>query len=80
MNTSSYLEDKLTDKYGVLMTIENLAEVLNRSKNGLRITLQQDNEMSRLFNQARQKLGRRVYFITQQVAQILFKNSQVLGL
>lgn len=79
MTTSNYLEDKLTDKYGVLMTIENLAEVLNRSKNGLRITLQQDNEMSRLFNQARQKFGRRVYFNTPEVAQILFKNSQILG-
>ncbi len=71
MISNKYFEEQLNDKYGVLMTIENLAEVLDRSKNGLRITLQQDNEMSRLFNQARRKIGRRIYFVTKKVAKIL---------
>ena len=71
MKSSTYIEEHLIVKYGVLMTIENLAEVLNRSKNGLRITLQQENEVSRLFNQARQKIGRRVYFATKKVAEII---------
>lgn len=71
MISNNYFEEHLHDKYGVLMTIDNLAEVLDRSKKGLRVTLQQDNEISRLFNQAKRKYGRRVYFVTEMVAKII---------
>ena len=64
-------DQKLSSEYGVLMTIENLADVLDRSKNGLRITLQQDNEVSRRFNPAKIKIGRRVYFDSEKVEQAL---------
>ena len=71
MKMINILEEQLNEKYGILMSFEDLAEVLKRSKNGLRITLQQDNEVSRRFNQARKKIGRRVYFATSKVAKAI---------
>ena len=72
MNIHNPFEKKLINEYGVLMSIEDLAEVLKRSKNGLRITLQQDNEVSRRFNPAKMKIGRRIYFDAGKVGQVLF--------
>lgn len=60
-------EELLLGKFGPLMTTANVAELLNRSPEGLRITLCHDNEMSRLLRPTRVKLGRRVYFRTLQV-------------
>ncbi len=64
-------EELLLGKFGPLMTTANVAELLNRSAQGLRISLCSDNEISRLLKPARVKLGRRVYFRTQQVIEAL---------
>ena len=71
MKIHNPFEKNLIIEYGVLMSIEDLAEVLKRSKNGLRITLQQDNEVSRRFNPTKMKIGRRVYFDSEKVGQAL---------
>jgi hypothetical protein len=65
------IEDVLTKEYGPLLSIGQLAKVLDRSPEGLRISLRTDSAWSRLINAARLKLGRRVYFRTAQIARVL---------
>jgi hypothetical protein len=67
MNT----EQILIEKYGPLMTLVQLAEVLGRSPDGLRLSLRQDNELSRRLAPERKKLGRRVYFRAAGVARLI---------
>ena len=65
------LTNILTDRYGPFLTINQLAEVLDRSPNGLRISLQKDGVLSRQLNGARKKIGRRVYFNAISIAEIM---------
>ncbi len=66
-------EQRLIDKYGSpLLTTAQLAEVLQRSPNGLRFSLQKDqSDFGAQLRAARKKLGRRVYFRTEDVARII---------
>lgn len=66
-NTESYL----LEKYGPLLSLEQLAGLLDRSVDGLRLTLTQNGELAEKFNPARKKIGRRVYFRSAIVAQVL---------
>lgn len=54
-----------------LITTKQLAEILSRSVEGLRFSLQQDTEFARSLNATKVKLGRRVYFKTAQVAKVI---------
>jgi hypothetical protein len=65
------IEDTLLDRYGPLLSINQLATVLDRSPEGLRISLRSSGEWSTKINSARLKVGRRVYFRTSQVADLL---------
>lgn len=67
MTTESYL----LEKYGPLLSLEQLAGLLHRSVDGFRLSLRQDGELSSKFNPARKKIGRRVYFRSALVAPIL---------
>ena len=69
MNTST--ENYLLQKYGPLLSLVQLAIVLDRSADGLRLSLRQDGELARKFNPARKKIGRRVYFRSALVAIVL---------
>lgn len=64
--------DLLQGKYGSLMTIEQLAQVLSRKPSGLRGVLQKPTEpwMFKL-NRVRRRIGRRIYFPTDAVAELL---------
>jgi len=53
------------------LSLEQLAEVLHRSKDGLRISLSGDNEVSRKFLPCKVRIGRRIYFRTADVAKVL---------
>ncbi|PQZ85739.1 MULTISPECIES: plasmid-related protein [Pseudomonas] len=66
-------EQDIKDKYhgAPLLSIEQLAEILLRSKDGLRLSLCGDNEVSRKFLPCKLKIGRRVYFRTSEVAKAL---------
>ena len=65
------IEETLLDSYGPLLSINQLAKVLDRSPEGLRISLRRSNEWAGQINLARKKIGRRVYFKTSEVAQFL---------
>lgn len=67
----STTETYLLDKFGPLLSLEQLAGLLDRSVDGLRLSLSQNGEMSQKFGPARQKIGRRVYFRSALVAPIL---------
>lgn len=71
MNQKTSTEIFLLDKYGPLLSLEQLANLLDRSVDGLRLTLAQSGELAMKFNPARKKIGRRVYFRSSMVAQVL---------
>lgn len=68
---NSGTENYLLEKYGPLMSLEQLAELLHRSVDGLRLSLRQEGDLSNKFNPARKKIGRRVYFRSALVAPVL---------
>ena len=65
------IEEVLTKQYGPLLSISQLAKVLDRSTEGLRISLRSDTTWSKPINAAKLKLGRRVYFRTAEIARVL---------
>ena len=65
----------LLEKYGPLMSLGQLAKLLDRSVDGLRLSLSHEGAMSQKFNPARQKIGRRVYFKSVLVAYALDSTS-----
>lgn len=66
-------EETLLARYGgaPLLSIEQLAEVLLRSKDGLRLTLCGDNEVSRKLLPCKVRIGRRIYFRTADIAKVI---------
>ena len=64
------IEDTLLQRFGPLLSIAQLATVLDRSPDGLRISLRMTNEWAQRINKARLKIGRRVYFRTSQIAEV----------
>ena len=73
--TIETIEQTLLNRYGPLLTILILAHILDRSPEGLRISLRNNSESSAKINAARIKIGRRVYFKTAEIAQILSEAS-----
>jgi len=65
------MEESLVKSHGVLLTIKNLAVLLNRSPGGLRVSLRGTNPWVTHINSTRLRLGRRVYFRTSEIAAIL---------
>lgn len=67
------IEETLLNRYGgsPLLSLEQLAEVLHRSKDGLRISLSGENELSAKLRPCKVKIGRRIYFKTSAVARII---------
>lgn len=54
-----------------LLSLTQVAEILHRSPEGLRITLAGDNELARSLRPCRVKIGRRVYFRIQDVVRLI---------
>lgn len=67
------MEELLLNRYdgSPLLSLEQLAEVLHRSKDGLRISLSSDSELSRKIRPFRIKIGRRIYFRTAAIARFI---------
>ena len=61
----------LYKQYGPLITLAQLAKMLDRSAEGLRLTLRNDSAFSKSVNGARIRLGRRVYFATDKIASVV---------
>lgn len=68
MNTTF---DYLQHEYGPLMSLEALAKTLDRSPQGLRVSLNTSSEISKAINAAKRKIGRRIYFRTETIASII---------
>ena len=65
------IEDSLVSLYGPLLSLVQLANVLHRSPDGLRIALSGTQPYAERINLARVKVGRRVYFRTASIAAYL---------
>ena len=66
------MEEILLTRYGTpLLNLIQLAELLNRSPQGLRITLAGDNELARKLRPARRKLGRRVLYSVSVLSRVI---------
>ncbi|AXK65786.1 MULTISPECIES: plasmid-related protein [Burkholderia] len=65
------IEDTLLQRFGPLLSIAQLATVLDRSPDGLRISLRATNEWAQRINTARLKIGGRVYFRTEEIAKLI---------
>jgi hypothetical protein len=68
---TSIAEETLTKRYGPLLSMTQLAALLDRSPDGLRITLRSSGEWVSKINATRLRLGRRLYFRTAEVADVL---------
>ena len=64
-------EETLIKQYGSLLTINQLAAILHRSPDGVRTTLRSSGEWVNKINATRLRLGRRLYFSTVAVADVL---------
>lgn len=62
------IEQQLLERYGPLLTLEQLAEVFHRSPKGLYFSLSHPGEFSDAINKARAKIGRRLYFRASDIA------------
>ncbi|APC70734.1 plasmid-related protein [Pseudomonas aeruginosa] len=54
-----------------LISLEQVARILNRSPDGLRITLSGDSELARRLKPARKRFGRRVLFSVAELARFI---------
>lgn len=61
----------LTEKYGPLLTLAQVAHLLDRSQEGLRLTLRGSSDLAKTLSAAKLKIGRRVHFRTSLVANIV---------
>lgn len=64
-------EEYLLDRFGPLMSIADVAGLLGRSADGVRVSLYSDTDVSRRLKPAMIRVGRRVYFRTLQVKDVL---------
>lgn len=60
-------EEYLLDRFGPLMSLGDIAQLLQRSPDGVRVALYSDTEVSRKLKPTMLRVGRRVYFRTLQV-------------
>ena len=64
-------EGTLIKQYGPLLSINQLAGILDRSADGLPTTLRSSGEWVNKINAARLRSGRRLFFRTVEVADVL---------
>jgi hypothetical protein len=64
-------EETLIKQYGPLLIINQLAGILDRSPGGLRTALRSSGEWVNKINATRLRSGRRLYFRTAEVADVL---------
>jgi len=62
----------LKEKYSVLLTLDQLAEILDRSPEGLRISLSTSRaDWAQHINSTKIHIGRRIYFRTEAIARLI---------
>lgn len=71
------LENQLTERFGLLMSQAQLAELLGRSTGGLRYSLSYPSDAStRALKACGRKIGRRMYFPVSDVARIVLGSGE----
>jgi hypothetical protein len=65
------IEESMIQQDGPLLNITQLAAILDRAPEGLRVTLRSPGEWVNRINPTRLQLGRRVYFRTSEIAALL---------
>lgn len=68
----SSMEASMFEKYGPLLSLPQLAEILHRTPDGLRVALHDDSSYAGQLNAAKVRIGRRMYFRTPEVARMFF--------
>lgn len=63
-------EASLFEKYGYYITLKQLAELLNRSPEGLRVTMFHQTPTAEKLRNARLRIGRSLYFNIKKVAEL----------
>ena len=71
-SSTTTLEKQVTERYGLLLSQTQLAELLGRTPGGLRYSLSypSDNQ-TRALKACGRRIGRRVYYPATEVAQII---------
>jgi hypothetical protein len=70
--TVNRLEERLTERYGVLLSQVQLADLLNRTPGGLRYSLCHPPDFqTRRLRACGRRIGRRVYYPAADVARII---------
>ena len=71
------LEHQLTERFGLLLSQTQLAELLGRSTGGLRYSLSYPSDLStHALKACGRKIGRRVYYPASEVARIIIGTSE----
>jgi hypothetical protein len=71
------LENQLTERFGLLLSQTQLAELLGRSTGGQRCSLSCPcDQQTRLLKVCGRKIGRRVYYPAMEVAQIIIGSGE----
>jgi hypothetical protein len=71
------LENQLTERFGLLMSHTQLAELLGRSAGGLRYSLSYPSDAStRALKTCGRKVGRRMYYPVSDVAPIILGSGE----
>ena len=72
LETSSQLEFQLNERYGLLLSQSQLAELLDRTTGGLRYSLSYPcDHQTRALKTCGRKIGRRVYYPASEVARTI---------
>lgn len=61
----------MLERFGPLMSIVDIAKLLGRSPEGVRVALYSNTDFSKRLKPTMLKIGRRVYFRTLQVKEVL---------
>ncbi len=72
-------EEYLLQRYGPLMSLGDVAGLLGRSPDGIRVALYSDTDVARRLKPTMLRVGRRVYFRTLQVKDALALDGSVRG-
>ena len=66
------LENQITERYGLLLSQTQLAELLGRTTGGLRYSLSYpSDQQTRALKACGRKIGRRVYYPAMEIARII---------
>lgn len=66
------MASSMFQKYGPLLSLVQLAEILHRTPDGLRMALRDDTAYAEQLNAAKVRIGRRLYFRTPEVARVFY--------